>query len=401
MAGITICWELGAGLGHVRYLAELAKRLKRAGHRVSTVMANVQSADVLMKPLDVPVYQAPRWQKPTHKPKVTLNYAELLGAVGYVVNGGVASMVASWQNLFRLLKPELLIANQAPTALLAARELGCMTAIIGTGFAVPPRSSPMHCMAPWVPHDPARLERSEAFMLKAINSGLIACGLKPLNVFSDLFDCDLQILTTFHELDHYPDRPSAAYRGPMINQSESPRPEWPESTGDRKRVFAYLKRSHEGFEHLMRALGRANTISLAYVSGLSDPELNQWQTSRCRVTNVPVDMQRACAQADLVVCHSGHGSIAQSLLSGTPLLLAPELTNLEQHINTRNVIALGSGAVVSDDFSADDIDGQLISLLQDHSVTDRARDFSAHYDSFDPVTQLENIAAELSALVGH
>lgn len=237
-------------------------------------------------------------------------------------------------------------------------------------------------------------------MLKAINSGLIACGLKPLNVFSDLFDCDLQILTTFHELDHYPDRPSAAYRGPMINQSESPRPEWPESTGDRKRVFAYLKRSHEGFEHLMRALGRANTISLAYVSGLSDPELNQWQTSRCRVTNVPVDMQRACAQADLVVCHSGHGSIAQSLLSGTPLLLAPELTNLEQHINTRNVIALGSGAVVSDDFSADDIERQLISLLQDHSVTDRARDFSAHYDSFDPVTQLENIAAELSALVG-
>jgi hypothetical protein len=76
------------------------------------------------------------------------------------------------------------------------------------------------------------------------------------------------------------------------------------------------------------------------------------------------------------------------------------LTNLEQHINTRNVIALGSGAVVSDDFSADDIERQLISLLQDHSVTDRARDFSAHYDSFDPVTQLENIAAELSALVG-
>ena len=59
--------------------------------------------------------------------------------------------------MLAMLQPQVVVADYAPTALLAARACGIPRVTVGTGFALPRLSDPLPALRPWVPVDGAKL----------------------------------------------------------------------------------------------------------------------------------------------------------------------------------------------------------------------------------------------------
>ena len=121
MKTILFAWELGEGLGHVGPLQSVARELSAAGHRAVFAVRDVVGSRALLKDEDCPVLQAPRWSKgPIRGGLRPVNYADILVDRGFSNVDGLAAMVAAWQDLIDLVKPDLVVADYSPTACLTA-----------------------------------------------------------------------------------------------------------------------------------------------------------------------------------------------------------------------------------------------------------------------------------------
>ncbi len=123
MGRIVFAWEFGGGLGHIQYDLPLAKELQVRGHEVICIMKHVIDAGRILGQHGIKVIQAPVWQVKVKKLENTYNFAETLFNQGYLVEDGLSCMTKAWRNLFDFINPDLLIADHAPTALIAARGL--------------------------------------------------------------------------------------------------------------------------------------------------------------------------------------------------------------------------------------------------------------------------------------
>lgn len=67
----------------------------------------------------------------------THSYSELLSLMGHLDPAVLVGYLAAWRELFTSLSADLVIADHAPTALLAAHSLNLPACAIGTGFVLP------------------------------------------------------------------------------------------------------------------------------------------------------------------------------------------------------------------------------------------------------------------------
>jgi len=226
LSRVVFVWELGSSLSHVSHLLKLAKLLRAQGHEVSMVVRELHNLRNIAVE-GVRVLQAPVWlPQVAGLPEPPLNYAEILLRFGYHNPANLGGLVDAWRDLYRILEPDLVVANHSPTAMLAARSLQIRTAVQGGGFLVPPRETPMPNMRPWISVPPQRLAEAEAAVLSTVNTLLEGYGAKRLAFLGELFDVAETFLTTFPELDHYPGRRGAAYLGPLFSSGTPESRSW-------------------------------------------------------------------------------------------------------------------------------------------------------------------------------
>ncbi|HVL00691.1 MAG TPA: hypothetical protein VM553_12805, partial [Dongiaceae bacterium] len=140
---ILCAWEMGGDLGHVSRLAGLARELLMRGFDVTVALKDLSRCHRFFADLDVTLVQAPVWL-----PRITMQrpiacLPDTLLLNGYLEPDPLHALVRSWQSLISLVKPDLLICDYSPTAMLAGHASGLPQILVGTGFSEPAPGGPV------------------------------------------------------------------------------------------------------------------------------------------------------------------------------------------------------------------------------------------------------------------
>ncbi len=393
MARLLYAWELGAALGHVGAFMPLAKALRGRGHTVHWAVAQPGMTGEFIAREGFGVLPAPNPIE-LQRPGVPLTYADILLRFGFDRVSMLFGNVAAWRELLLLTDTQLMLADHAPTALLAARTLGIPVMMFSNGFTLPPHQNPLPNMRPWnhVPVEQVAALDNEASA--TINAVLARFGKPPLTSTAQLFDVAEQTLMTFPELDHYTDRGDARYWGSLPSAGTGTAVAWPQVPGPK--LFAYLRRQTVHHVAMLEALLRFPGPCAVYFPDLPAALRRRFAAPHLLFLDQPADIAQMARDADLAVTYASVATTTAFLLAGKPLLLLPG--HLEQFLLARRVAKLGAGIVVVPEKPAEKLLDTLLKLVESPDYVRAAQAFSARYAAFDQVRVAENLVRRIEEL---
>lgn len=403
MRRIVFSWELGNHSGHIAELRPVAQHMALHGHTCTLLLRDVRG--LVQHPGDkFGVLQAPLWRAPTPGPRSSpLSYAEVLLRFGFHDPVFLQPMVAAWCQQLKQLNTEVLVANYAPTALVAARALALPALTLGTGFYTPPKLNPTPNLRPWMTVSAQQLAQADAQVTHTINQVLHSYGRPALTSLADLFDVQANLLTTVAELDHYPARKlqdqSGQYCGPIFEIDRGRPIAWSAgtesgtgigpATGNGPRILAYLRPHMKNFEAVLRALQRTGARTVVIAPGIASQLQHALSSPTFQILTEAVRLDTLLPTCDLAVSYGGHGFVTALLAQGVPLLILP--TQIEQFLLAQRVQTLKAGLLVNPEQATPDLDAMLHALLTDARFKAAAQGMAQRISPFDPKAQLAHI----------
>ena len=364
MKTVLLAWELGRGLGHVFTIRRIAARLKLHGLRTVAAVGNLASIGVLRGTCDDAV-QAPAWPlvrqsaaQRAAQSSATLN--DILSSAGLADTAAVHGLLAAWDDIFTRLQPQLVVADFAPIAALAARgRIPLMQ--VGNGYTLPPdamrRFPPLHRKMPpqW----------NEEATLAAVNQAAKSLGRTELARLPQLFSGDARLVQTFALLDPYDLQRLEPVSGPLIDPPPVGR------SADAATIFVYLSGGYDVPESLPGALAPFAASVRVHAPAMSSAQLRELASGGARIDNEPVPLRDVLASARLVVHSGGSGVAAEALAAGVPQIILS--SQIEQTLNGQALQRAGVGALVETYDPSNHVSSDLIAALwADETLAARA-----------------------------
>jgi hypothetical protein len=382
MAKILYCWELGAGAGHLVSFRPIAEKLLRAGHELTLVVKNTQTAIEVFGNLPCRILPAPTYSAPKTATKTpAMSFSQVLMECGYSDPSICSAMLRTWHDLVNALAPDLVIANHAPAVLIVTYGLSSIQkTAFGTGFTVPPADAPI---PPWNtpfqtshPEDVLhRLLEWEDQVTHLLNKTLHDLRLAPIPSIGATMggDC-LRLLSTYSELDPYLKRtPPDQYLGSWSTSVENECP--PKWDKDRIKIFAYLRHS-KGLGHLLDEIKRMDCSAILVVRGMNTQELQRIASPTMQFVEHLVCIPQVIRECDIAIVNASHGTTCDALLAGKPILQLPR--NMEQLLTAANTDKLGA-SLTADPQQGESIVTALRNLLASSSFRQASEDFASRY----------------------
>ncbi|MBX6324307.1 MAG: hypothetical protein IRY94_21050 [Rhodospirillaceae bacterium] len=326
-------------------------------------------------------------------------YPGAIVTCGYDTAENLSRLIARWRALLATVEPDFVIADYAPSALLAAATLGIPRAAAGTPHAAPPRSTPLPVLRGATASPDAQL-RIEEQVLAAVRGALRHFGAPVPAVLADMFPAIEDILCIFPELDHYGARPERLYCGPLSMPFGREPPAWPAAEGPR--LLVYMQGNFVGLPKLLADLGTLGMPTLVHMGGTVAPAALAAAEAAGPTLRLsgPIDMAAALEQADLLLCHGGPGVVSQALLGAVPPVTVP--LHSEQAAVQAGLAALGAGLPGPngwDEAAATAFDyGALAErALGDPQLAANAARFAARYRGFDAAAAAAAVIAAYEA----
>src|ERR1700757_4139897 len=132
MARVLCAWEFGGDLGHVRRLLPIARELRAAGHEIFIALRDSAYLEIGRRE-GFDTFIAPMLRAPAMVSPSPVNFSDVLLQLGFDDVFGVRGALDAWSSLLELLGIDLVVADYAPTALLAARLAELRRASVGGG----------------------------------------------------------------------------------------------------------------------------------------------------------------------------------------------------------------------------------------------------------------------------
>ncbi len=387
---------MGHNYGHATQIGAVARALSAARRNVQIWVALKTPAAATELGWDFPhrILQAPYHPvKPGRRSPPALTYAQGLIPCGYENADTLYPLIESWRSLYDLVKPDVLVAQAAPTALLAARDMKFKRMAFGKSFDMPPLADPMPPLYYWKKNDMNVIKRHEAAMTGMINKALARARMKPLKKFYDMLEADKNFLCTFEEFDHYPQREGADYLGALYETGSGAGMKW-EGT-NRKRIFAYMRPGPPVFSACLEALRKlpAHYDAILAAPGMPEATRKKMQTPSLRISPSPLNLDALLPTCDLMINHASAGLCCAVAMAGVPMLMLP--LHIEQLMFARAVGRAGMGLSLVGQVESQHIAGKITALLAEPKFRDNAQKFSAKYKKSSPDKVAKAIADEI------
>lgn len=355
---------------------------------------DVGLATELLASSGIPFVQAPRVGERPQSTRHPASYADMLLLEGWANSAALWGAVQAWGNVLRLARVSAVVIDYSPTALLAARIMNLPSALLGTGFELPPLENPLPSF-PGAPAPGPDSRAAEPHVLACANEVLKAYGAQPLAALRDLFQTERRWLTTFAELDQYGARTGETYIGPIGGLDRAEPVSWPD--GFPHRVLAYLRPNTPGLREILTALAsRADLAVIAAVPGQSAESTGLSRTG-FQLFSRPVSFPKLLSEASVFVSYGPAASVTQALLRSVPQLIAP--AHVEAQMTAVRVVAMGAGLILRGDPNSERINGAVTRLLSDPRFKVRALEFAARHKDFDPARAVSRLVTEIETLV--
>lgn len=334
MSRVLIAWELGSNLGHVAALLLVARALRSQGHAVVFALRELTHAGMIAKQ-GFSFLPGPMPQR-TQRPKSYPSYAAMLAGEAFPSANAALVCTLAWRSIMDAVRPDLLIVDHAPVALLAVRGRKIRTATIGSPFTIPSPDRPLPLFLKGHAGAPAE----EATLLARLNAVLEALRAPRLLAVSDLYRTDTTMVRSVPDLDCFGPRPPASYVAAQAADVGDATPAWPEAEG--ARALVYLKPG-PWVEPVLAGLAMQRSSVIAYILDLGGKRGKALERPGVVVSDRLYKASVMIPQADLVLCHGSHGTVAASLLAGKPLVMMPNY--IEQVLTAGRVVAIGAGVM--------------------------------------------------------
>jgi UDP:flavonoid glycosyltransferase YjiC (YdhE family) len=403
---VLLAWELGANLGHLLRLLPIARALQALGHVVSLAVPDPAAVRERMGDLPWEVLRIPRPVRGDETQPAC--FAQVLAMHGFGSDALLGDAMQAWQRLLSVSRPDVLLADHAPLALLAGRLYRVPTVHVATGWESPPFGDTLPILRPEMPEAaPDRVRALEDSIVARINRLCAEHQAPAMQVLGEVFRAQLSLLATWPEIDHFqprPDRPwfsagdsrrQPTYIGPLFSMDTGAVAAWPQGEGPR--VFVYMQRG-PATAAMLRHLVTIGARVVASVPGASLAERSA-AGPMCSFHDAPVRLDSVLPHADLVLSHSSHGLTAASLLAGVPMVSVP--MQMEQATLTQQVRRMGAAELLR----AVDVQSQGRQLMQQVLGTSSYREAAAatarRHAGFDPRTVTLRIAASIEHMGRH
>jgi UDP-N-acetylglucosamine transferase subunit ALG13 len=344
-----------------------------AGHEVTLILRDLLSVNAFANKLPATILQAP-----VFLPRLRLNrqlvcIADALQLSGYEHGNTLLPLVKAWQALLSMLKADVLVFDNAPTALLAASSLNCRKLIVGNGFGIPVAG---HKLADWQPMQSRAelIQEQEQYVLKIVNQVQRKLELPVAETLSGLYSCDRIVIDSFPQFDVYRElRKNADYyatTGTFL----------PAVFGFREavkqRIVCLLDPAFKKFTPLVEALRACGCEILCVLPG-GDPErLKPYQSASFQTTTLMPNLELIIREADMFIGHGNLGSITLSLRWGKPMLILP--MQLEQLHAGVTVQSMGLGKVLADQDNVTGYQKAITGILGNIKMRGAARTFATN-----------------------
>lgn len=345
---VLIVWELGTHLGHLLRLLPVVTELIGKGHEVLLAVPDPAFAHKFLGNAQVKCVQCPTFRsRPGSEQQEgdVVCYADILGRYAFGDEEGLADALTLWASLIGEFKPDVLLIEFAPLAMLAARLHQLPAVHLAIGWEAPPQSRALPIIRASPTVDQASVFEREAALVRRINSHCVNAGVAELQWLSDLYKSATQLIATLPETDHFGPRLQGQYVGPLFSTEFGPVVRWPEPSAEHatRRVFMYLQPDRANLA-LLKALKNLGARVIAVLPGLQASAAASLNDGHVQLYSHPVRLAGLLEKADFVITNAGHGLVAASLLAGTPLLLIPR--NFEQVMLAKRIKSTGAAHVL-------------------------------------------------------
>lgn len=380
MKTVLFAWEHGGGFGHIANLGRFAALLKQHDMRAIFVLKNPEASHLLGA--NAEVLQAP--SLPTAQSfRSTATMHDQLASAGLADEHGLRSQLQSWDDIFKAVSPDLVVADYAPAASLMARGRIPLI-VVGNGYTAPPgdmkRFPPLHRVHPprW----------SEEETLGTVNRVLRSLERPVLERLPQIFASDAQIVLTFPVLDPYDLQRSQPLTGPIF---DSPPLEGRKDADD---IFVYLSRGVLGalpFDIVPALVPFASRLVVS-APDMASRQSNDLLRRGARVFPQHLPLSETLASARLVVHFGGGGLAAHAIAAGVPQLVLA--THIEQLLNGLQLEKAGLGKVIDSFEPQIDISKSLEAILaDDHRRQQAMQAGHEHRDMLTTMKPLETFEA--------
>lgn len=332
MARVLFAWELGGGYGHAGPLRVLADRLAERGHEPVFALRDVVTPAPIFRDRRYPVLQGPYWPKPfalRGRNHAINNYADVLATCGYGQTGELAALVGAWDDLLALVKPDLVVVDNAPTLALALYER-IPTIFTGYGFTLPPaheRSFP-------VLRDETPPLISELILLRNVETVQKNRRAPVPATLTELFRGRFRALTSLRELDPYRVRQDPEL-GPLETMPG------PSMLPYQNSLFAYVGGDYGGIDTLVQALSLLKVPVHAFLRDDAAIHAPFLASRGATVHRDAPPLAKIVPQVTFVLSTGGHTTTHAALMGGRAQILLP--IHLETRMTADRLTDLGVG----------------------------------------------------------